>query len=287
MSKYKNRKSPPVSAQDNKNKIMIGNDKNKWISLPDVNGIYKWKHYEEQYEIDKQKNFTLEINHSRIIPKKNKKISCILTQKELLLDISSKNFAEFDNKKLTIPFSKLKSNDDPAYVIFGYISNEDSIIIHFDIDQRSTDQRLLELIDEMEPLEMNSDMLAKTEHMYGTLELLTVSKLRKLKKKEKYYIVWGQTWNTDITGKYSIAVLEYDDIIRINSAYPEYVIDGIVYYLSDGKINEFTGEDIGTGFCDKPSCYFHTGSGSDPVHIVTKFRKGFKPPIKLSNLFNR
>jgi hypothetical protein len=44
-AKYAQRPSPPVSAQDYKNKIKLGNDGNKYISSPDANGIYKWKKY--------------------------------------------------------------------------------------------------------------------------------------------------------------------------------------------------------------------------------------------------
>jgi cell fate (sporulation/competence/biofilm development) regulator YmcA (YheA/YmcA/DUF963 family) len=37
------RNSPPEHAKDFKNKIRKGNDKQRYISLPDKNGIYKWK----------------------------------------------------------------------------------------------------------------------------------------------------------------------------------------------------------------------------------------------------
>jgi hypothetical protein len=43
--KYKNRPSPPVSAQDHPNEIMIGNDNNEYKSEKDKNGIYRWKKY--------------------------------------------------------------------------------------------------------------------------------------------------------------------------------------------------------------------------------------------------
>jgi len=42
-SKYTDRPSPPVSAQDYPNKIKEGNDGNKYISIADKNNIYKWK----------------------------------------------------------------------------------------------------------------------------------------------------------------------------------------------------------------------------------------------------
>jgi hypothetical protein len=41
-----NRPSPPFHAKDFMNKIKVGNDKLKYISVPDKNGVYKWKKYE-------------------------------------------------------------------------------------------------------------------------------------------------------------------------------------------------------------------------------------------------
>lgn len=44
--KYEIRQSPPYSAADCQNKIMTGNDNNKWISLRSYEtGIYQWKRY--------------------------------------------------------------------------------------------------------------------------------------------------------------------------------------------------------------------------------------------------
>lgn len=43
LKKYKNRKSPPYPANENCNKIMIGNDGNMYISKPNKNNICSWK----------------------------------------------------------------------------------------------------------------------------------------------------------------------------------------------------------------------------------------------------
>ena len=43
LKKYKNRKSPPYSANQNCNKKMVGNDGNMYISKPNKNNICSWK----------------------------------------------------------------------------------------------------------------------------------------------------------------------------------------------------------------------------------------------------
>jgi hypothetical protein len=43
LKKYKNRKSPPVPANENCDKKMVGNDGNMYLSTPNKNGICSWK----------------------------------------------------------------------------------------------------------------------------------------------------------------------------------------------------------------------------------------------------
>ena len=43
LKKYKNRKSPPLPANENCNKIMVGNDGKKYISQPNKNNVCSWK----------------------------------------------------------------------------------------------------------------------------------------------------------------------------------------------------------------------------------------------------
>lgn len=42
LKKYKSRNSPPYPANDCPNQIKHGNDGNKYISIEDKNGIFKW-----------------------------------------------------------------------------------------------------------------------------------------------------------------------------------------------------------------------------------------------------
>ena len=55
-SKYTKRPSPPYPARECPNKIKVGNDGNKYISLSSVTGIFKWYLYTKQLS-DKIKNF--------------------------------------------------------------------------------------------------------------------------------------------------------------------------------------------------------------------------------------
>lgn len=43
LKKYKSRNSPPYPANQNCNKEMVGNDGNKYISIPNKNGVCSWK----------------------------------------------------------------------------------------------------------------------------------------------------------------------------------------------------------------------------------------------------
>ena len=42
-TKYINRPGPPFPAQNCRNSIKIGNDRKRYVSVPDKKGIYKWK----------------------------------------------------------------------------------------------------------------------------------------------------------------------------------------------------------------------------------------------------
>jgi hypothetical protein len=42
-SKYETRNSPPYPANENCNEIMVGNDGNKYESMPNKNGICTWR----------------------------------------------------------------------------------------------------------------------------------------------------------------------------------------------------------------------------------------------------
>jgi len=44
-NKYKRRPSPPIPANNYCNQIKLGNDGNMYISLPDKNGVCKWKRH--------------------------------------------------------------------------------------------------------------------------------------------------------------------------------------------------------------------------------------------------
>jgi hypothetical protein len=56
------RPSPPYPAKDYKKIIKLGNDKKQYISLPDKNGIYKWKKYTKTKTSTKTQTRKVKVN---------------------------------------------------------------------------------------------------------------------------------------------------------------------------------------------------------------------------------
>ena len=114
---------------------------------------------------------------------------------------------------------------------------------------------------------MGQDYMDKTkDHHYGDLCLMTKKRIKKCKVGEKYYIVEGQVWNSDYTGKYSIRVIEYTG---------EWIDDIYVPFKYVGKYKkDFMWINCGSNF----NAFCSTGNGQDPVHFITKWNPKFKIP---------
>lgn len=272
---------PSESAQDHSNEIKVDNDGNKWILLPNSQGIYTWRRYSESYILDSYKKFQLTINSSVIVPKKGETISCVLDKNGLKLDVSSKYFSYFDGKKIFVPFKKLVSDCFDNTCTVGYIG-KDIILVKFELDKRNNNDDLFELIDKMKKYDYaDVGYIPKIEHMYGTLELLTVDKLKKLKKGENYYLVVGQQWDSDFTGADSINVLEYEGYEyegQGKNSYSSIMLMGNLYSRYEGKLYNWGANIIDSQGCLENSCTMVTGTGADPVYLITRFRKGFVAP---------
>ncbi len=102
--KYLKRPSPPVSAQDNPNKLMKGNDENEYVSKPNKNGIYKWhkiiwKNTAEEYYMQFPENYLnkkfYKYDTTQLL-KKFKKVASELKKNNILfLEIGWKNVYYF------------------------------------------------------------------------------------------------------------------------------------------------------------------------------------------------
>lgn len=307
----KQRKSPEESATLYKIGIKKkGNDGNTWIITENKNGVKRWKLYEQTVEktsnnldLTKLNNFGISRNGSEMIGNKSQICNLDLINKLLYIKISSKYIIEADNQEIIIylkncyingPYS-LKNlnrkvwikiyffNDDIDKNLSSSKSNKD-IEIYYSIYFYTMNKTLLSFIYDMEQNnKLKSNQLSKyiaddsmkitKEHHYGELIRGDII-INNLQKGKRYYIVIGQSWRTDYTGKYSIYILEYDGYVLTKNNGTHYDIKGKMY---DKK--SFVGENI----YDEKNKFsyftdFTTGSGMDPVHFITKWRKGFTPP---------
>ena len=88
--KYSERPSPPYPANDCKNEVLEGNDKNKYISVPDKNDVYRWKkvifgstakQYYEQFPDHKEQAYDI-----KDIPQKIKMLKNELEKKNVYME---------------------------------------------------------------------------------------------------------------------------------------------------------------------------------------------------------
>jgi hypothetical protein len=116
-----------------------------------------------------------------------------------------------------------------------------------------------------------------TDHHYGEMILFTPKQLKGMKSGNKYYIVCGQGWEGDYTGKIGIAIYEFKGYVRYDDGF---LLKGRIYG-GNCSASEIYSDDFSVFSTNYYSKYFNSGSGSDPVYLITKFRKGFSPPKSL------
>jgi hypothetical protein len=90
---------------------------------------------------------------------------------------------------------------------------------------------------------------------------------------DKYYIMYGQNYETDYSGKYTVAVLEYNG--HYYDKITNYLTLFATIYDSNGTGN-FYNEWFGS-YED----FIYTGTGVDPVYFITKFNPSFHPSKKM------
>jgi hypothetical protein len=95
---------------------------------------------------------------------------------------------------------------------------------------------------------------------------------------EPRYLVVGQQWDTDLTGERSIGVLQYEGFVK--NDFGSIDILGIMWNIFGDRQEEMvTKEDNFSPITsDGMTGSFGTRSGHDPVHLILRFAKNFKPP---------
>jgi hypothetical protein len=131
------RKSPSQNAKDYKNKIRKGNDDRYYISLPDENGIYKWKlitmkktpeeFYGQFREIHKKYSINDIINKLNKIAKELRKyhIYIIRYSWSKIHDFSGEQMALIDKK-----LSKKYNVDEYHQDVYSFLTLDDNSIFH-------------------------------------------------------------------------------------------------------------------------------------------------------------
>jgi len=121
-----------------------------------------------------------------------------------------------------------------------------------------------------------SSLPRTVQHHFGTLKLFTSDVVKKLKVGEQYYLVCGMHWDRDYTGKLSIVVLQYG-VPFINPSM-NYDIKGTITSYNP-KHNKYICTDPYLRLNENGE--FVTKYNETHVHIVEKWRAGFRPPLGL------
>jgi hypothetical protein len=119
------------------------------------------------------------------------------------------------------------------------------------------------------------------DHHYGDLRLFTPDLLKYLKKGQRYYVVSGQTWDIDYQGTHSIGVFEYQGTKAEKKTLYLYGRFWNVTGPGEHTFPDTQSQDPFSQVSSFKNGHFGTGTGSDPVHLITSFRKGFSPSKKL------
>ncbi|ARF08308.1 hypothetical protein Catovirus_1_358 [Catovirus CTV1] len=285
----KNRPSPSESAQDHRNKIMIGNDGNKYISLPDKNGVYRWKIYYETYDFTKLDSFEINVNNSVLVIKDN--FECFIKNGILYINFANELIPEINKMNVSLDLNKISKNlfvetNNPKYS-FVQLSYK-NLFIQINFSYKKKDKQFINELNNISSIGsyFNIDTILHNKiHHYGEMILLNLSNIKNLKKGKRYIIVYGSIWNIDYAGFSSLAVLDYNDFYY-DKYLKKYVVDGIIYTIENNKLIQYNAAEFmstNTNCGKSNECYFGHGKSFDPIHLIVQLRKD----IKLHNLFKR
>ena len=266
------RKSPTESATLFKvGTVKVGNDGNKWIIVKTKNGIRRWSPYKETFDLHELKDFKITVNYSELDG--NSKMT-IDPQGNVVMDLKSKYIPRFNNKKITLKIDKNVNYEISNYghLIITFKIKDDYFVIWAKPDKRKYDtiNELFKKAGNKLGRWMDGNYFDEIkDHHFGHLVKYNFAQMKKLKP-GKYYIVWGQEWDKDYTGDVSIAVLHLEDVQKI---------DGRVIIIGHVEATDYSLEgELLVPFNGNWKDYPVTGSGSDAILFVKKWRKGFKAP---------
>lgn len=280
-TKYSNRPSPSLPAQDYKNQIQVGNDGKKYISLPDANTIYKWKLYDDYIDLTKFTNFNINVNNSILVTKN--KFVCKMTENKINIFFDNEFIPEINGTEIKTSFNRLTkfyfNIDNIKYCILEFIYKGIYIQITFllnKFDDKKYIERFKQISSDSSFFNIDTIPHNKIHHL-GEMVLLNLKNIKNLKRNSKYIIIYGQTWSHDYDGVNSLAILYYNGYY-FDSYQKKYIIDGIVYLIDKNKLIELNASEFmyASINCKDNDCNFGTGTGMDPVHLVIQLKKRIK-----------
>jgi hypothetical protein len=233
-------------------------------------------------KIVKLRNFEVNRNNSVIVPKANEYITlCITKCGHFHLILSSRYIPEADGVIISNHMSKMNMSISHAKIgkiDISFMHKKSHYIVSIGTRWRKRVIRLLNKYNTTVFFGFNrmSSLPRTVQHHFGTLQLFTRDILRKLKVGEQYYLVCGMHWDRDYTGKLSIVVLHYG-VPFINPSTNCDIRGTITSYHP--KDNRYICTDPYLRLNENDE--FVTKYNPTHVHIVEKWRAGFRPPLGL------
>ena len=270
-----------------------GNDGNMYIITITKSGIKRWtklKNDNDTFILSPIKNYLGNSSKKwNIRCRRNNSelevLSLQINSKELIIEFKNKIFTKQTKViKLSNLGVNITNSVSSMYIEIGYKDKNYNYFIEMNATKLKNNDVLLDLLGKYDKKKhfksgmvdgMTQDYMDKTiNHHYGDLCLMTRKRIKKCKVGEKYYIVEGQAWNSDYTGKYSIRVIEYTG---------EWIDD---IYAPFKYVGKYKKDFMWINCSSKFHNFCSTGGGQDPVHFITKWNPKFKiPSAQTAKLF--
>jgi hypothetical protein len=221
-----------------------------------------------KFNILKYKKVNVYIDGSLI--KSTKKHNMIaIDGSKILLNLNSEYIKKFDNIDIKIKLNPINYGEfmiDGNTFCIGLFHKKNFYRIDFQFNNKNEINELKNhLINYLSECNLNEckylfkDFDVMLDHHYGTLKLITDDIVSKLKNGKIYYILLGQIIDQDFKG-YSLYALKFKDSIEKSS----------LYTIKKGNLK------IEENYLYDCDGYYGTGSGCDPVYVISRINKDFK-----------